>query len=401
MKIAIVVPGRFHAFDFAAALIRRGHEVKVFTNYPKRIAKRWGLSSENLVTYVPHGLAVRSAGHVRKHVGVGHRGHWALPTFGAWAARALRREAWDVVYGFSGASLEILKQAERPAPLIIVGRFSAHIEEQKVLLDGEAERTGSDIHRPDQSDVDRELQEYALADFVLVECGFAWKSFVDRNYPQERLLMVPPAASTSFFRCSGSDLERRVERIRCGQPLRAIYVGALSAQKGMFDLAEVIRRSPESRFRFTLVGSETPETRRFFLDVRDRPDCHFVGHRPESELHRWYSDGDLFVFPTIHDGSPLTLEQAMASGLPAVTTRNCSGPDVLEVGATGWIVPPRSPEEILAVLDWCDGHREELSSMCRHVAERSGRGRTWDDAAGDFEREVARAASISSTTFAM
>ena len=61
MKIAIVVHGRFHAFDLARELSPR-HDVTVFTNYPKWAARRFGLVPDQVRSFWPHGIASRAAG---------------------------------------------------------------------------------------------------------------------------------------------------------------------------------------------------------------------------------------------------------------------------------------------------------------------------------------------------
>jgi glycosyltransferase involved in cell wall biosynthesis len=199
------------------------------------------------------------------------------------------------------------------------------------------------------------------------------------------------AADTRLFQCSAKDLESRRRRILSGQPLRILYVGTLSARKGIWDIAEVLRRAGENRFRFTFVGAITPEAKRLFGGVRHRTDVRFVGKRPEAELQIWHSDADVFLFPTLEDGFAVTLAQAIASGLPVVTSTNCSGPDLVTPRQTGFVVPPRSPDEVMEVLDWCDGHRQQLADMCDRIASTASTSRTWDDFARDFEEVVERA----------
>ena len=59
MKIAIVVQGRFHAFHLARALLDRGSDVTVLTNYPKWAAARFGLPGDRVRSYWPHGVLTR------------------------------------------------------------------------------------------------------------------------------------------------------------------------------------------------------------------------------------------------------------------------------------------------------------------------------------------------------
>ena len=128
LRIAIVVQGRFHAFDLARALLQRGHHVTVFTNYPRSVAVRFGLPASAVRSYVGHFVAERAVGAAawptlsRGWEPISHQ------AFGRWAARQLARESWDVIHCWSGISDELLRMpiAERAPTLLMRG--SSHID---------------------------------------------------------------------------------------------------------------------------------------------------------------------------------------------------------------------------------------------------------------------------------
>src|SRR5262249_29481624 len=59
MRIAVVVHGRFHAFDLARELLALGHDVTLFTNYPRRVAERFGIPGHRVRSYLVHGVLTR------------------------------------------------------------------------------------------------------------------------------------------------------------------------------------------------------------------------------------------------------------------------------------------------------------------------------------------------------
>src|ERR1700733_1698486 len=73
LKIDIVVHGRFHAFNLARALIVRGHDVRVLTNYPKWAARRFGFPADRVRSFRLRGIASRiqsrTAGRLRHSQG--------------------------------------------------------------------------------------------------------------------------------------------------------------------------------------------------------------------------------------------------------------------------------------------------------------------------------------------
>ncbi|HYE94767.1 MAG TPA: glycosyltransferase family 4 protein [Rubricoccaceae bacterium] len=385
MKVAIVVHGRFHAFDLARAVLARGHDVVLFTNYPRRVVARFGFPPERVHSFVLHGVLARVLHRLRLHrtppfeAGV-HR------LFGRWAAARLRREHWDRLHVWSGVAEETFRASLPGAPLKTLMRGSAHVRTQARLLEEEERRVGTPLDRPSAWMIGREEREYALSERILVLSSFARRTFMEEGEPAEKVRVYPLAARLDQFHASAEVVEARRARIRSGAPLRVLYVGALSFQKGLRDLLDMARCLPGDRFIFRCVGPLAPEVREAV--AQRPPSVELVGKRPQHQLPAEYAWGDVFVFPTLQDGFAVVLAQAQASGLPILTTPNGAGPDIIREGKTGWILPVRSPSRFAERLRWCDAHREALAEMVAKTYE-VFRPLTWDEVAIHFEQGCA------------
>ena len=381
MKIAVVVQGRFHAFDLVRALITRGHDVTLFTNYPKWAVKRFGLSADKVRSFWLHGLVSRLAYRVHEHVLAWEPERWLHPMFGRWAAAQLSKESWDVIHGWSGVVEEILLQ-ERGRTLQLVMRGSAHIRAQGRILEDEERRTGCALDRPGPWISAREQREYMLADRIVVLSTFALESFKQEGYGYPKLRSLPLGANTAKFRPTLEVIEARCRRIVSGEPLRVIYTGNLSFQKGLWDAAEILRALRGRKFRFQFLGSAAAEVQTLKSSLSTL--AEFVPRQPQHTLPEWYAASDLFMFPTIQDGFAAVLAQAHSSCLPILATTNCCAPDLIKEGETGWVLPIRSPQAFVERLLWCESHREELAQMV-HGAYLNFQTRDWNDVAADFE----------------
>lgn len=387
MKIAIAVHGRFHAFDLARELSRR-HDVTVFTNYPKWATSRFGLSSSQVRSFWAHGVVSRMAWWLHDRVSLPYPEAALHRLFGKWVANRIAKENWDVVHSFSGISEEILSAARAQTTLRMVVRGSAHIRTQARILREEELRSGSKMARPSRWMIAREEREYALAGRILVLSRFAEESFAAEGISQSRLTVLPLGAQMEHFRPSSEVVDARCGRILSGEPIRVLFVGALSFQKGMQDIASILRSPANEHFRFRFVGPVPQEARELVGALR--PFAEFIPKQPQHELPASYGWGDLFVFPTIQDGFAVVLAQANAAALPILTTPNCCGPDLIREGRTGWVLPIRSPQAFIERLHWCDTHREELAEMVRNIYQQF-QPRTWADVAADFESVCAEA----------
>lgn len=390
LKIDIVVHGRFHAFHLARALITRGHDVRILTNYPGWATRRFGLPKSAVHSFVTHGILSRAQDHLlgRRTITLGQ------PTlhriFGLWAAGRVRSDC-DLVYIFSGVAEETLRRfAGKARPRIWLTRGSSHIRTQLDLLETEEHRAGVSLDKPSRWSTDREEREYALSNHIVTLSTFSLTSFKDHGRLSDKSFLLLSAVDVTRFQQPPSVLEERLRRIQMGERLRVLTVGAFSFRKGAVDLVRVAR-TLAGRVQFRFVGDMPLETTKLRLDNQDA--IEFVKRVPEFELSQHYRWADLFLFPTIEDGFPAVVAQAQASGLPVITTPNGSGPDLVRDGEDGWIVPIRNPEAIVAILDACDRNRLTLAKIVRaNAVTRSSR--DWAAMAADLETELARQSSL-------
>ena len=98
----------------------------------------------------------------------------------------------DVVFGMSGSCLEVGKQLKaRSGSTLVIERSSTHIGHQANLLRGEYERFGLKAKAVAQIMIDRELEEYEIADLISVPSAACIQSFVDSGVPSRKLLLNP------------------------------------------------------------------------------------------------------------------------------------------------------------------------------------------------------------------
>jgi glycosyltransferase involved in cell wall biosynthesis len=369
MKIAVVVHGRFESFDVTRELLALGHDVTLFTNYPRRVAQHFGIPRHRVQSYLAHGVVTRllyrtSPG--RAHGIVERLGNSA---FGRWAAREVLREGWDAVIAFSGVAEDVFTGLGPTPTLRVLQRGSAHIRSQRQILEEEKRRSGRWVEKPSDWIIAREEREYQLADMIHVLSGFAERSFREQGVRPEKLYRLRLGVDTASFRASQAVVEARCRRLLSGEPIRVLNVGTFSLQKGALDFVEVIRELGTGRHSFRFVGPVAADARALKKAVAAL--ATFIPKLPQQELPRAYEWGDVFVLPTIQDGFAMVLTQALASSLPLLTTTNCAGPDLIREGDQGWVVPVRDPKAIAERLRWCDQHRDELARMVRRVQQSS------------------------------
>jgi glycosyltransferase involved in cell wall biosynthesis len=335
------------------------------------------VGSAKVRSYWPHGVGSR----VAQWAGFRIDAAWNR-AFGRWAARQVARAKWDLIHCWSGVYLELVREHGNSRGTTLLMRGSAHIRTQARILSEEQLRTGVAVEQPSAAMIEREQQEYAAADQIVVLSSFAHQSFIDEGVPAAKLRLLKLGVENSKFRPPVDVVRERRRRILSGSPLRVLYVGTLTLRKGMRDAAALVREAALGRFAFRFVGPVSADARAEVQVLRQSAEV--IPKQPQGELAKQYAWADLFLFPTLEDGFSVVLKQAHASGLPILCTTNCGGPDFVREDETGWILPIRSPKSFLDRLEWCDRHRVQIADMAERVYLSHG-ARSWEDVAQNFE----------------
>jgi glycosyltransferase involved in cell wall biosynthesis len=202
---------------------------------------------------------------------------------------------------------------------------------------------------------------------------------------------ITPGADP-FFGCAATG--RSYTNVR-----RLLFAGTWLARKGVHELTAAFNTLVSERADVTLdvVGAGVPDTdvRRGFTPAAAAR-VRVVGHGNDEMMASVMQEADVFVLPSLFEGTPLTLIEAMWSGLPIVTTRTAGMQDVVEHERTGLLVPPADADAIAASVRRLiaePGLGRALGEEAHRVAASRY---TWPNAAATFETayNVARATHV-------
>lgn len=147
---------------------------------------------------------------------------------------------------------------------------------------------------------------------------------------------------------------------------RLLFVGQLSQRKGIRYLLEAFRNLHLPGAELVLVGSIIGSGKglQHYRDV-----FQHVPNVPRSEVHHWFERADIFVYPSLHEGSALAIYEALACGLPVITTPNSGS--VVQDGIQGYIVPIRDVERLKEKILLLYENRELRQEMSRRARLRA------------------------------
>jgi glycosyltransferase involved in cell wall biosynthesis len=275
--------------------------------------------------------------------------------FGQWLASQLEDASFDRGYFFTQIAAESLAIGRQSGAKTILDNPNGHIRDFREKLVREFARWTDWPYwgHPTEAMVRRVEREYDMADWIRVSSRWAKESLVARGVDAAKVVVIPQTIDAERFRPAP------VRAAPTG-PLRVVFVGSFTLGKGFQYLLRAVKRAGTDRFSITMVGATgDPWCRRLLTDLSH--DIQ-VEHHPGDPLAA-YQNGEVFVFPTVHDGFGLVVAEAMACGLPVITTDCCGAADAIEPGRTGWVIPEGHEDAVLAALEAASSRRGELAMM--------------------------------------
>jgi len=130
---------------------------------------------------------------------------------------------------------------------------------------------------------------------------------------------------------------------------KLLYVGSWLDQRGIFYLRDALERlvSRLPGLVMTFAGCGCPaEVIKDFFGPKVAPHVIVYPTVPAGEIHQLFSAHEIFLFPSLLEGLPTVLLEAMASGMAVITTETCGMPDVVEDGFNGVLIPPADASAI-------------------------------------------------------
>jgi glycosyltransferase involved in cell wall biosynthesis len=227
----------------------------------------------------------------------------------------------DVVHAWPLGARETLKAARRLEVPCVLERPNAHTRFAFEAVRDECNRLGVALppdheHAFNSATLEKEEEEYELADRVLCPSEFVVKTFLDKGFPPEKLVRHVYGFDEKIFFPDLSD--SRSER-----PFTMIFVGVAAVRKGLHFALEAWLNSPASKNGiFQIAGEILPEYGQKIDSMLAHPSVHALGHR--NDVASLMRASDILVLPSIEEGFGLTCVEAMGSGCVPLVSDACT-----------------------------------------------------------------------------
>jgi len=258
------------------------------------------------------------------------------------AAQFLKTGRFDLFHVWSGSALHGLRVAKSLGIPSLLEIPTWHRQKGKVLPPKTEHEIAMENAPIPQRWLNRllisrqdSLEEYGLADLILVESEKAADSFRVLGFPDEKLYSMP----------QGVD----VNRFQPGPPpplFRAVFVGALIKRKGVHTLIEAWKKLRLPRAELWLAGHPHAEIKPYLVDLPSN--VKVLGFK--GDVENVFRAGSVHLFPSSLEGSAKTTYEAAACALAQITTREAG--DVVVDGENGVVIPPDDVDALAAAIQF-------------------------------------------------
>ncbi len=202
-------------------------------------------------------------------------------------------------------------------------------------------------------------QEPDAADICIAASGFTQRSLREVGIAPERIQLLPLAADVDQFQFA----ERRTDG-----PLKVLFVGGIGQRKGIKYLLEAVRQlnSAQGRIVTAWTCPRGCSSTGSLFEMASVSGPYRSGRCCEAN-----AAGRCACSTAVFEGFGMVIVEAMATGLPVITSTHSCGPEVIREGVDGFVLAPDDVWGLTEKLAWCAEHRMQLTDMGRAANERA------------------------------
>jgi glycosyltransferase involved in cell wall biosynthesis len=311
VKVVIATGRQAHYRLPANAFARRGCEVCLYTATPRSRMRGFAPAVRN--RWIPAPVASFSAlTHNRTPLVLDELDS---TFFDRWAAAVL--QDCDLLLGASTSSLATGRAARRMGAAFVLDRACPDIRVQQQMMVEEARKVGGRFVTNSPWFVDRQVQEYETADFILAPSEFS-----RRSYPEH--LRAKVVLAPLYGR---SEVSVRVPK-PAGSPFVLGMVGGGPLRKGSLYLLQAWKELALSHAQLKIRTSTEIYTYPLLKQlITEQPNVSIISYI--DDISKFYAECDVFILPSVDDGFGMALFEALANGVPSIASRNCGASELL------------------------------------------------------------------------
>jgi hypothetical protein len=199
-----------------------------------------------------------------------------------------------------------------------------------------------------------------LTDIFIVPSHFVERGLEELGVDKSKCYTVPYDIEDSWLKLTNFPTKGRV-----------LFVGTADLRKGIHILGTAAQKLSHRNYEFRVAGGVSDIVRKHQLTEK----LNFLGRVPRAEIQNEFVQADIFVLPSLAEGSASVTYEALAAGLPVITTEAAGS--VVRDGVEGFIIPERDAQALANRIEELVENRQLRDRMAA-AARKRAQDYTWD-----------------------
>lgn len=352
--IIISTVGKFHFLKLAEELNKKQCLSVFFSGYPKLKLKS-GEINRKIINRPFFQTSFIILNKFIKFKYLKKFNHFCHKDFDLFVSKQLEKIEFKTFYGHSSSSFFSGMKAKSLGKNFFCERSSCHIEFDIDGMKEEYNKFNVVWDENYKEIVERENNEYEIADKIIVPSRFAKNTFLNKGIDNKKI--VVNNYGTNF-----KSLDKFIER-DINQTLNLIFVGICSVEKGIFYLLEAIRGIKNKNIHLKLVGREDNQIKNQLKKYKNDEKISFLGPKNHFEVKNLMSESDVLVMPSLKEGMSLTIGEAISCGCSIIATHNSGAGDVIKENEEGFLINAKDSKIIAEKINFFCDDRVKLNEM--------------------------------------
>ncbi len=262
----------------------------------------------------------------------------------------------DAIIGFDTSSHILIKRAQKLRIPFILDVSIAHPIEKKHIYQDLIKRYpewGFNVAIKNEKSLNREQFEMDHADFLVVASSFTYKTYIKHGINANKIIVNPYGVDCNYFT---ANIPKPIK-----DKINFVFVGLVDVRKGIPLLLNAWRKINKDHATLTLIGPIDDTTKEKIkqsdLEIKIKNKISLI------ELSQILPSFDVMVFPSFFEGFGLVVLEAMACGLPVITTNATCGSDVISNHIDGILINNNIEEELIESMSYFINNSDQIYKM--------------------------------------
>jgi len=246
-------------------------------------------------------------------------------------------EKCNIFHCWAGHGLYSIKKAKKIGCKVVLECASAHILQQCKILKEEYQIWDLEFNE-NKLNILKLITEYKISDYILVPSIYVKNSFLKEKFPEEKIKVINYGIDLREIKTNNYNQDK----------FKIIYTGAIILRKGLQYLLLALKNLKLKDTELIIIGNVEKKIRKILSNLTKEVQIpiKFFNRLPKKLYYLMLANSSLYIFPSLEDGWAMTVLEAMASGLPIITTKNVGASEIIENGKEGFVVNIRDVNSI-------------------------------------------------------